>query len=750
MNLDKPFTVDLAQQIASWSADGAATPLSNSAYSVVVTRHPELFPQLRRLGVLPVLPALSKQNLGRCTQTPLGALPRSLIGVLGVFNGVFEYLMTRVTPYCSGCCCEALPPVDIDKFAVPAGGFVAVAVVDDDSGASLQERCEWLGSERAIVRDLLVRTEDLILDDGGEPVIGVAPVASALSLHGEVSRWFSRGGSDLRLMHFASRKSAGLELGKLSAYWSCPSCKARFLQPSRAALESAAPCTTCNARSSYSVLKNAQSKSVWRSDPGWLLDDAKHLIACRDCDGFGVVTEMANYRVLGVPLRHALVLTATEFCARAGVLPEPLRAQFATIIACGFGDYPLGTPVDLLSQGELALLSVLSGELSRFSGVHYLLDAAIVASRCNAASGQQRAASILYAWPPDPPQPEPSQTPNIGSSPKVDTQARSLDILLRSVQIGSLNIPELRFPRGALTVVRGPTGSGKSLLLSVVASRFAKRNKLAHCASFGSLKRCSLVRAAVDTNQTVLEALGLAQELAHEIARTRRAQELGILEEELLLPRSRYRCGSCLGDTGGETGGEISGEQGKLKICRECQGALYDWRVADLSLAGRTVRELLSKPITAIQSAIWSSDWLESVVREFPSELRDLVTLGTPLASLWQPEARFLTVWGGLMKVLAGVGTVRGSCSSAALATDLVLVDGPCVMPITQMQEIGELLTKIKELGATMVYADMPQGLESHSNCVLELLPCQIQHSERASRPNLDTRYARTFDLGAL
>ncbi len=722
--------------IADWIAQGAAAPLSAPAYSAVVTRHPELFRQLRQLGMLPVLPAYAKQTLGRCKQTPLGVLPLSLIELLGVFEGIFDHIIARAAPYCLACSNEAIPPVDIDKFAIPADGFLALVVVDDDNGVSLQERCEWLGSERALVHGVLVRTEDLVSDEG-EPVIGIAPVANAISLQLEASNWFSRGGGELLLVHFPSRTATGVELGRLSGYWSCPCCKARFQQPSRVAIESAPLCTTCSGSSRAAELKSYKSRAIRHGDLGWLQDDTKRLVACRDCDGFGVVTDLANCLVFGVRLRHVLALTTTEFCALAGVLPEPLQEQLSKIIACGFGDYPFGAPIGLLSQGELARLSVLSAELSGFSAVHYLLDAAMISSQeSGTALDQLNPPSIFYARPPQLPPCE------VSESSELATKKASVDIVLRDLQVGVLNIHELRFPAGLMTVLRGPTGSGKSLLLSVVENRFAKRNKLAHSVSFGALKRCSMVRAAVDTDQTVLNALGLEKELAREISRTRRAQELGVLEEDLILPNSRYRCGFC--------NGGASQEQGMCGVCAECQGGLYDWRVAELGLAGRTVGELLSMPLKDLQGISWSSDWIESVVREFPEGLRDGVSLGTALASLGQPETRFISIWGGLMKVLAGSSAVRGRERAVALAADLVLIDGTSVMPVSHVQETAKLIIKIRDMGATIVYSDMPQGLESLSAYVLELRACAFQHGERASRLHLDTRYARAFNVVAL
>jgi hypothetical protein len=99
------------------------------------------------------------------------------------------------------------------------------------------------------------------------------------------------------------------------------------------------------------------------------------------------------------------------------------------------------------------------------------------------------------------------------------------------------------------------------------------------------------------------------------------------------------------------------------------------------------------------------------------------------------------------MEVLSVAGAARGKNRITPLAADLVLIDGPCVMPVTQMQEIHKLLIAMRDMGATLVYADIPEGLESLGSCVLELQARAIQYGERASRPHLDTRYARAFDV---
>lgn len=694
------------QGIRLWVAQGAGVPLSDGEYAAAVTRTPRMFGQLCEAGILAVLPKPSLSQVGALRRTPFGVLPTSLMEVLGLADDLFNSAMAQLVPYCSRCACPATPPGRIEHMPVPREGFVSLSVVDDEARASLRERCEWLGSERALVGTRLIRAEEIVSDDG-EPVIAVVSVSAdpmqlLKDIMPEVSRWFARGGSALRLVHFSSRAAEGRELGVLHARWCCPQCAEVFPEPTRARLNEELTCGTC-------------------SGSGWLLGDTVRFVACRDCDGFGVSTRMASYQLHGIPFRYVAALSFQEFFTKVTVLPELLRNRLQIICDGGFGAYPLGTPVGLLSQGERALLSIVCGRLSGFTEVQYLIDAGVGDPKKSLSSQSVLRDGVAVAQPGQPRAVD-RRTPLRGTS----------DAVLRNIRQGCLDIPEVRFPLGEISVVTGPIGSGKSLLLSVVAARFAKRRKLAHQNSFGDLKRCTVVTAEGASDQTVLEALGLADDFAHEIARTRRAQETGLLHEDLVLPRSRYRCQACAASPAGE------------ESCSECLGALYDWRVSGMPVVGQTVEKLLTTTLDRLDGVVWTGEHLGSVVRTCPSELRGRVTLGSSLARLSRPEQRLLSVWGGLVGVLMhGMRQRKGKGGASSLGGDLVLVDGPRVMPVTQVQEIKKLLLEINNMGATVIYADMPEGLEFMGSYVLQLEPCENQFERRTQELFLDTRYAQ-------
>jgi hypothetical protein len=698
----------MVQHLHRWIGQGAGTPLPDSEYAAAVTRESGLFDQLREAGVLSVLPGLSDRRVGSLKRTPFGVLPTSLMEALGMAEELYEYAITQLAPYCLSCACPAIPPGALDQITVPGEGFLSLSVVDDEAAVSLRERCEWLGSERALVNKRLVRVES-IDDAEGEPVISVISLGTAsegsrgslVQLRNEASRWFARGGGPVRLMHFASREAQGEERGVVSGHWSCPHCKATFTTPTREMLDDAAPCRTCKGE-------------------GWLSDDESRLIACRDCDGFGSSATISRYELHGIALRQVAALTFEELAKESTRLPASLRERIQKIMQCCFGRYPLGTPIGLLSQGERVMLAMLCGELSGFEGVRYLADAAIVDRRASVFMQDAGLTMAVIARP-----------EALKASGRLMPQREEGDVVLRTIRQGCLDLLEVRFPLGGLSVVSGPTGSGKSLLLSVISARFAKRRKLAHQNSFGSLKRCTSVAAEGGENQTVLEALGLAQELAAEIARTRRAQELGVLKEDLVLPNSGYRCRACVR-------GVQAGER-----CSECFGALYDWRVSGLAVGGATVAELLTSPIECLGDVAWVSEYLEYVMRVFPVELLGKVTLGSAVAELSRPEQRLLSIWGGLARVLSYAGARRRGQEGAPLAKELVLVDGSQVMPVRHAQLLEKMLFEINEMGATIVYADIPEGLEFTSTSVLQLEPQERQHQQRVRATHLDTRYAR-------
>jgi hypothetical protein len=125
-----------------------------------------------------------------------------------------------------------------------------------------------------------------------------------------------------------------------------------------------------------------------------------------------------------------------------------------------------------------------------------------------------------------------------------------------------------------------------------------------------------------------------------------------------------------------------------------------------------------------------------------------VLTLGAPLNRFNRAEQRFIAVWGGLARILARGVRIPKRSGVKSLAGELVLVDGPKVMQSKQAQVLNKLLIDLNQMGATVIYADLPEGLEFGGSYVLQITPQVVHYNERLNEPYLDTRYARVCSAG--
>jgi Zn-finger nucleic acid-binding protein len=705
---------DSIKSLAVTVATHALGSLSEEQYLALSRENPDLFDALLQRQILLIAPKSKARLELSLKQTPLGVLPLSVIESLGIAEKIYSAVISNLEPYCDKCQQVAIPPGNLANTTFPNGGVVAISVVGDDDQFSLRERCEWLGSERAIISDKLVSASDLSDSDQGEPVIALVANATEASLSSELSKWFARGGSEARITHFKSRDSKGVELARVKGSWSCPKCDVRLADATRLDLERANRCGVC---------KGA----------GWLISgDDTRLVACRDCIGFGVVTPMANYRFNGLALRDLATLSFDELVSVGSKsLSDELKFSLNTIIGCGFGEYPLGAAVEFFSRGELALLSIASAELSGLKAAKYLVDrdlGDIGLTKDRPSFIGPEKIIVLSA-------PTKSVQVKVANS---CCSSSEKSLVLRDIRRGPIELSEARFPLEGISAIRGGVGGGKSLLLKIIAERFQKRKKFEHIASFGDLKRCELVSSEIDSEQTVLEALGFAEPLAREIARTRRAQELGLLESDLVLPNSLYRCTECGGGRVRNLNNRVTGEV-KGALCPGCFGALYDWQVAELLVGNSTVGELMLKSIRDLADLPWLDHSILDLKLELPDELAN-AQLSTSLRELARSDQRLIAIIGGCIRSFNRAEHQKGR---GALTKELILIDGPKELPESRLGVLSSLLSALNDQGATVVYADMAEALESRCSYVLELPTARRNWTARACEVYLDRRYAR-------
>jgi excinuclease UvrABC ATPase subunit len=550
-----------------------------------------------------------------------------------------------------------------------------------------------------------------ISQEEGEPVLCAAAVKDIQEVKEISDHWFARGGKELRVLHYNSRDSEGREVGLLYNFWSCPQCSRSLPKAPRALEQDSPACAGCRGE-------------------GWILDkggdDAQRWVACRDCDALGFRTEFSSYCFYGLKLWQVLVLSFIEF--RELVIKDSPDHEIVSLLsqvcAAELGDCPMGAVYDLCSPGERMLVTVAQLRLARLEDVRCLLDGAYGdLSVLPSTGGSVSALSVMRS----------GVEPQRATLPHFKVPKDASRIVIRDVNHGALHIDAVTFPQGAVTAICGPAGVGKSLFLQIVKKRFSQRRKRAHVASFGDLQRCWFVEGGCERTGTLLSVLDFAHDLAREISRTRRAKELGILADDLELPRSKYRCERCLG-------GELSEAE---TVCSSCQGALYDWRVAELPLLGVTVREILQAPLFQVATKLWSDSSAEALFRVLVDLGVGDLSLGFQARVVSPALRRTLK----LCAMLARVGSLgpseRVKSGPQDLANQLVLLDGPRILPGEYEEIIAKLLYTLSQRGATILYASPPEGLESCCQSVVRLGWSSRDAAHRAASRYLDQRFAR-------
>ena len=637
------------------------------------------------------------------SQTPLGRMPRSLMTAFGLEDALIDTFVRDARPRCSRCGMATQRSEALNHDRWPDSGYVAIVVDGVEESVSLEQQCELLDVERAVIEEMLVRKDD-IEGREGEPVLSVASASDLTHISREVERWFSRGGAPLRLVHFPSRSDRGVEIQKLFKEWRCPSCGDAYPAATRQRIEDAPPCQRCRGE-------------------GWLLVEDDRFVACEDCDAFGRTSSFAHYEVAGSSLKDLPRVTFGEVRDYLKGSTNSERDEVAHRIDAlceeGLSGYPIGTPVALLSKGEKVLATIASARVSELHDVELMVDAGALG-----VSNSWIDAIVQRNQPPCVRVVSPHVT---GVEPFERRPEEDRVCTLRDVVLGPLAISSFSFDVGGLTVVQGEPGVGKSLLLWEVSRRFSKRKKLAHLASFGDLKRCHLIKSDAIEGDAVMELLGIAPHIAEQAARTRHARERGFLKEDFLLSRSRHRCDFCKGTPSVESA-----------RCSLCDGSLFDHVVGGVVVNNVPFAELMRSSLARVGEVLWADDELIAIVERVPLELRTSLELMGAARGLSPAAQRFLHTLGALASVLARKGSLDG---------DLVLVDVPFGTTSAYQGVLLQCINELRSRGATIVCAGMPETLESYFSSVVRLRFVAEPRRGEDARRFLDVRMTRKSEV---
>lgn len=685
LRLPTTMTKGKKQQIESAEHDSAISSLGSNEERVAQGALPQGVSVHGEEWSIPFFPKAQKETLSFRT-TPIGRLALTPWESLGVFDEIIDAVVHTAAPQCPDCKVSASASEVFDESGLPAQGYLALVVAGVVEEPPLKDQCELIGCSRALVDKRLVRVEDI--DGGiGEPVIALVSVLDARQIATEADQWFAKGGSPLRVVAVAQRDSEVVELQRLSRGWLCSECGRNFPTLTRQMLEDAEPCARCNGE-------------------GWLVVDEGRYVACEDCNGFGSTTPLAQYVCEDVHLSQ-ISAVSLKFLSSA-LERRRLRAsaeRFRTLKRLGEGelkDYPLGIAERLLSAGERVRFSTVSSELSGLAHVRVGIDGA------------------LYR--------DITKTPHITISPPNDMTVSGVlprdtskgAIVVRDIDRGPLSLRQLEIPLASLSLIQGAAGVGKTLLLSEIDRLFAKRRKLEHRANFGTLKRCVFIRPTDRPSESVGALLGIEQEIARLAVTTRQAKERGLVDDDFVYARSRYRCLRCapLRETG----------------CPECGGCGFEPTVALVELGGVSVQEAVTRPLVDVAQTLAISDVFDELWRRVPARVLSEISVGTSSATLEPSVGRFCQIVGPLINLLV---------HPKKLKELLVLIDNPFCFGDESQQAVVNALSVMIAQGATVVCAGGAEALEKLTDSVIRLRRSDQEEGARVRSRFFDARMSR-------
>ena len=287
--------------------------------------------------------------------------------------------------------------------------------------------------------------------------------------------------------------------------------------------------------------------------------------------------------------------------------------------------------------------------------------------------------------------------------PHMDFNAKSTGKEFITVGLSDYFHPgkEIHVARGALNVITGPTGSGKSRLLSEIRSFLEKG--FAHEHLVLDVPQGAIFRNRYSMPCTVLNVFGKIRGL---FSGTKEARGYGLTSQMFSLSKKGGRCEMCKGT--GQVEKEGLGYLASY-ICPLCKGSRYNPDILQVLYKGLNISEVLDLSISQ------AADFFSNVaVIRYPLEIAERVgigylRLGQPLSSLSAGESQRLKVASHLVR--------RGSSRQG-----FILLDQPTSG--LHPKDVTALVDFFKELillGSTLIIAENNPALFDWAACKIRL-----------------------------
>ena len=298
---------------------------------------------------------------------------------------------------------------------------------------------------------------------------------------------------------------------------------------------------------------------------------------------------------------------------------------------------------------------------------------------------------------------------------------------IEGASLHNLTISMVRFPKGALSVVTGVSGAGKSSLVlgtlyaNTVQAIAAKGGRVSwrHCSSFKGwedltqiflVDRKPIAKSSVSMPGSYLDVMG---ELRDIFAAQPDAQVLGFKARDFSLSVEGGRCPECKGR------GEISLAMRFLAdsrvLCPVCKGQRFRANILGVRYLHLSISEVLN--LTLAEVAETFKNHRKIVTRITPALELGLgyLKLGQPTASLSGGEAQRLKLVPHLFKGTGGQRLGQGT---------LIILDEPTTgLHFEDVGRLSAVLRRLTERGVTVIAIEHNSDVIDSSDWICDLGP---------------------------
>lgn len=292
----------------------------------------------------------------------------------------------------------------------------------------------------------------------------------------------------------------------------------------------------------------------------------------------------------------------------------------------------------------------------------------------------------------------------------------------------------LRIPRARLTVVTGPSGAGKTSLITGTLGA-AVRHTLGAKLSRGQRsiwekdKGLDTVRALYQVDQsplgktprsTPVTYIGIFDEIRKLFAQSADARRLGFDASRFSFNTSSGHCETCKGT------GYIRQEMDFLPPCTvpcdTCQGARYNSRTLQVRYKGKTIAEVLEMNMESAAEFFAEQPRLADPLRLLCETGLGYLTLGQASNTLSGGEAQRIKLVAELIKGRRAVLTAirRGR----SLPQDLYLIEEPTIgLHPQDVRRLVDVLRRLVEMGNTVVVIEHNLELICEADYLIDIGP---------------------------